>query len=475
MVRHKSCKNPVKSPVKSTDIAKCKFKPGKFVIIRTVKTDTPKQIPANIEMASTSNDVAQSPAATNTDTGILSTLRINVPTNNKFQVLENENLMEVTSQNNDPTPTKEVNNKQRSSKPPPIVLHYKVLEHSKFIQKLEEEVRNGFYIKNTKNNTNLFIKDPEEYKKYLLSLENQKISFHTYSEKTNKTHAFVLKGIDSDPTVEEIKMNLEEKYPMKVKNVFKMKNTTRNNYLVITDNTIFLKFLNANVKYVCYTKVIWERHRNRSLVLQCRRCQQWGHATSNCRANPVCTKCGGKHWTKECETVSKTDEKTHQYVKCANCGGNHVAFSKTCPEYQKRIEAIERRKLSNGSATNRKSAFIPAPMPKTNPWNGNHPDMRRETAPGSFITNNYVSTGNQSKHNDRMNETTDTPNNFSALAREMTELNQLIDLGKMVRLVRQLNSELRGCSNEIDKFIKFNQFCQNNFKAIETAANSWHP
>lgn len=50
-------------------------------------------------------------------------------------------------------------------------------------------------------------------------------------------------------------------------------------------------------------------------------------------------------------------------------------------------------------------------------------------------------------------------------------LNQLIDLEKMVRLVRELNSQLRGCSSDLEKFMKLSKFCQTQFKATEAEIN----
>lgn len=156
-----------------------------------------------------------------------------------------------------------------------------------------------------------------------------------------------MKWIDGDITSEEIKLSIEESYSIKVLNVYKLRNTTRNNYMVITDNSIFLRFLNTNVKYVCYTKITWERFHNRSPIIQCRMCQQWGHSTTNCRSQPTCMKCGDSlHWTKDCMKVKKDEETTHQNIKCANCQGNHLAFSKDCPVYQKRIERMKNNKTA---------------------------------------------------------------------------------------------------------------------------------
>lgn len=456
------------SPVKNNDLAKVRFRPGKFKIIRTIKTyplKAPIQVPLKepveitlCEMASTSQSMETSTNAPVTETGLKSALILNVPVTNKFAVLANQDGNETQQPTaNKPNTNKDRNDKVKVAKPPPIVLHYKIKSASEFIGKLQNDVKKGFHIKNTKNNTNVFIHDLEEYRNYLGELEKESIDFHTYTEKGKKTHAFLLRGIDGDITSEEIKQSIEESYSIKVLNVYQLRNTTRNNYMVITDNSIFLRFLNTNVKYVCYTKITWERFHNRSPVIQCRRCQQWGHSTANCRSQATCTKCSDKHWTKDCTKVKKDEETTHQNIKCANCQGNHLAFSKNCPVYQKRIERMETKKQQSSPST-KKQNFIPAPLPTTNPWlnnrGGRFNDVSRVPPPPEKV---------------------DTQTNFNSLVSEFNMLNQLVDLEKMVRLVRELNMQLRGCTSDLEKFLKFSKFCQTQFKATETEINQCLP
>jgi len=59
-------------------------------------------------------------------------------------------------------------------------------------------------------------------------------------------------------------------------------------------------------------------------VLQCYRCQGFGHIAASCNCEPKCQKCGGEHGRQECD-VSEP--------KCANCGGAHTASSYECSRY----------------------------------------------------------------------------------------------------------------------------------------------
>lgn len=104
-------------------------------------------------------------------------------------------------------------------------------------------------------------------------------------------------------------------------------------YLVITDKTPTLKILNGHVKYLQHTRIYWQRYVNNKKLTQCHRCQEWRHATSNCRAIPACLKCGEEHLTKDCQYPQDREP------KCVNCGNAHPANSTRCPVYLSLLKA----------------------------------------------------------------------------------------------------------------------------------------
>ena len=69
-------------------------------------------------------------------------------------------------------------------------------------------------------------------------------------------------------------------------------------------------------------------------VTQCYKCARFGHQAHTCQAQAQCTACGGKHARRDCQTSPET-----LTPKCANCKGNHPAWSKSC---QKKQEAIQK-------------------------------------------------------------------------------------------------------------------------------------
>lgn len=66
-------------------------------------------------------------------------------------------------------------------------------------------------------------------------------------------------------------------------------------------------------------------------VKQCLKCQQFGHIAKFCKNNEVCSICSENHNFKNC-TADKENP------VCANCKGNHVAISASCPIKSKKIE-----------------------------------------------------------------------------------------------------------------------------------------
>jgi len=68
-------------------------------------------------------------------------------------------------------------------------------------------------------------------------------------------------------------------------------------------------------------------------IVQCTRCQLYGHTKSYCNRPYVCVKCSGQHSTASCKKNNTTP------ATCALCGGDHPANYKGCDFYQKQYHA----------------------------------------------------------------------------------------------------------------------------------------
>ena len=69
---------------------------------------------------------------------------------------------------------------------------------------------------------------------------------------------------------------------------------------------------------------------------QCFKCFKYGHIAAQCIAHQRCGYCAKIHGSEECPSKDSPDK------KCAACGGNHTAWSKTCPEYVKESARVAR-------------------------------------------------------------------------------------------------------------------------------------
>lgn len=138
--------------------------------------------------------------------------------------------------------------------------------------------------------------------------------FHTYTPSSKKIHAFIIRGIENKPTPEEIKEALLAEYDLKVQTVYAIQ-TQRPLFMIITSSFITLRYLRQTLRHLMAIKITVEERTNRKRIIQCHRCQTWGHVTSNCYRPARCLKCAGPHLTKTC-TKPRTEP-----AKCVNCNG----------------------------------------------------------------------------------------------------------------------------------------------------------
>ncbi|GFW33141.1 RNA-directed DNA polymerase from mobile element jockey [Trichonephila clavipes] len=84
--------------------------------------------------------------------------------------------------------------------------------------------------------------------------------------------------------------------------------------------------------------------------LRCFRCQSYGHGTASCRGIATCNKCSStEHATEACTT---------EWRKCANCKGEHAAYSKICPKWQQEKEIQRIKVLENISYSEAKKWVV---------------------------------------------------------------------------------------------------------------------
>ena len=91
------------------------------------------------------------------------------------------------------------------------------------------------------------------------------------------------------------------------------------------------------ITHIKSTKVKIEAMRKpKERLIQCKKCQRFGHTKSFCNREAKCVKCAGNHLSFECKMEKK------QPPKCSNCHESHTANYRGCmvaKELQKRRKA----------------------------------------------------------------------------------------------------------------------------------------
>lgn len=252
----------------------------------------------------------------------------------------------------------------RKAIPPPVVLKGQLTDLAEVKKRLSEEcgIRKVNF-KYTRYNTLITVENEQDHNKLVIYFKRQqvdiankmKIEFHTYTPAPQKTHAFVVRGLDFEPTPDEVKRAFLEEYDIEVSSVYQMHTKFRPLYMIVTSSAITKKYLQNTVKFIMSVRVFIEERQNVRRIIQCHRCQEWGHATSNCYRAPRCLKCAEGHATKECSKPKETEP------KCCNCGGKHPANATSCKVYQRKLLHLD-------SKGNQNKKYIPAPQPKENAW-----------------------------------------------------------------------------------------------------------
>ncbi|KAG5867802.1 hypothetical protein JTB14_008031 [Gonioctena quinquepunctata] len=177
----------------------------------------------------------------------------------------------------------------------------------------------------------------EDFTKMNFILREAKIQHHWYtSSEGEKTHAFVIRGLDSNPTTDEVKEEPKILHKMNELEVLKYKTEYRPLHMVTTPENMTLDDL------------------KKSLMPQVSNV-----STRNCLNLVRFLKCAHSHWTRDCK---KPYEVTS---KCANCDGDHLANNTGCEVYQKRIENIQERKESEKRPD---KSLREVPIPEENAW-----------------------------------------------------------------------------------------------------------
>lgn len=241
--------------------------------------------------------------------------------NNKFSALDSD---DCDNDNNEQQDDNEV-------KPPPIILP-NVVNVNLMIADIVKVIKKEEYTYKASRDgqIRLMIKSIHSYRAVVKFLDDTKRSFHTYQPKQERAYRVVLKGLHFTTPISEIKNSIEEN-GHKVRNISNIRNRKSKQPM-----SMFFVDLepNSNNKEIYNLKDIGkaivkiEPPLKTNDIVQCHRCQLFGHTKSFCRNPFCCVKCGLSHNTTEC---TKPKEVPPQ---CINCLEKHPASYRGCKVYR---------------------------------------------------------------------------------------------------------------------------------------------
>lgn len=279
--------------------------------------------------------------------------------------IESNNRYALLRDNTEEDPKETNSRTEKNNRPPPIFVHG-VINYEKMVDTIREIAEDEKYV--TKSLADNVIKincaTPETYRKMVRNFKENNVFHHTYQIKEERAYRVVIKHLHHSTNTDIIKEELL-KLGHKTRNIINAQHR-------ITKEPLNLFFIDLepaknnkeiyNIRGLQNMIVQIEPPRvMKNNIIQCMRCQQYGHSRTYCNKPYVCVKCGGAHNTKDCKKSKETP------AKCALCGGSHPANYKGCEHYNKLIRG-------NNIARNNTQHTSTAPI-NTNTYQSNiqHP------------------------------------------------------------------------------------------------------
>lgn len=251
----------------------------------------------------------------------------------------------LTSQSPDPA--------NNSSATPPIILKDTVNWIQTFKEIEEAKIRTT-KCKLNKDSIQINSASETDHRNLIKFLEDKHLQFFTYQLKSERNLKIVIRGIDLHISMEEVAADLDTQgYPILKATRMKGKGNVPIPLVLIE---IERKYNSIHeLKNCCSLNVTTEPLRLRTDIIQCHKCQRFGHIQRNCRMNYRCMKCGDNHSTHLCKKLKTLPP------RCANCKAAHLSTHIRCH--------LNPNNPAKSPATSR-----PAPPPTVNAW-----DARKKT------------------------------------------------------------------------------------------------
>lgn len=308
-------------------------------------------------------------------------------TSNKFAMLQNDDDDDNEDEADDDNV--ETSNTKSTPNPPPIYIP-DVIDISKMVTNITDKIsKHEFSYKCLYNNqVRIMVKTVDAYRTLVKYLEDRNISFHTFQLKQQRSYRVVLKGLHhsiptSDIKAELIQLGHQVRFITNVRS--RVTKEPLSMFYVDLDPSPNNKDI-FNITRLLHAIVSIEAPRKTKEIVQCHRCQLFGHTKSYCRRQFSCVKCGLNHSTTECT------KDLNSPARCVNCLKNHTANYKGCLIYKKLVQ--QRFQQGHNTYNNR----------QYNTFSNNAKDFPQ-------LNNNNLSNTNEFNNNQSYSETLKNQNN----------------------------------------------------------------
>ena len=285
-----------------------------------------------------------------------------INTHNRFAILESTNdTMETAG-----SPPN--HHAQRNPPHPPIFIN-DVINIQTMTKSLERDIsKEDYNLKITNNQVKILPTNPEAYRKLTKTLRAPNANFHTYQLKEERPFRVVLhRNIHHSADIDELKTELS-KLGHEVINVSNIRHR-------VTKDPLSLFFIDLkqkpNNKEIYNTSrlmnaiVKFEPPQIKKEIVQCKRCQRYGHTQKYGNHTFRCVKCAGTHPTDQCRKSSETP------AKCIHCQGDHHANYKGCSAYKtlysNKYPKLRTKEVNYQTPSSPKFTFTPIPPTNQTP------------------------------------------------------------------------------------------------------------
>lgn len=253
-----------------------------------------------------------------------------------------------------PVDVEEMDKPINKTKPPPVIL-YGIEDLNELTKLLETTINKELFTYKVVNKTNLRINtaDIDVYKKLTTLVREKGLIGHTFNRKDKRCFRIVIKNLHPTTPVNIIQEEIEATGNTVTGEIINARFGPNKN----PTSTFFVNLLSGpqnkaikELKYIYHQSITIEEPKKKKTIVQCQRCQQYGHTKNYCMRPYRCVKCGESHKTSTCEKRDRSSP-----AKCALCGGPHTANHKGCEVYK---EILARRQKRNTSSTVNKAVYI---------------------------------------------------------------------------------------------------------------------